>query len=153
MQRTEAAGCRFVRLVDTRYTFAEGTVLVQGFTPTSGEATDTQMSVTYIVGWTGETGVVWDSAIRFSTSRLEDDINVWAPSTEMKFTIGERWKAHAEYFGIFSDGREEETFQHFFSPGAHYLITPNLEVGCRVGWGLNDKAPNFFSNAGFGWRY
>ncbi len=56
------------------------TVLIQGFTPTSGEATDTQMSATYIVGWESEGGVVWDSAIRDSSSRFEDDnCNVWAP--------------------------------------------------------------------------
>ncbi len=71
----------------------------------------------------------------------------------IKVPLGERWKAHVEYFGIFSEGREVETSQQFFSPGTHYLITPNLEVGCRVGWGLNDESPNFFSNVGFGWRY
>jgi hypothetical protein len=130
------------------------TVIVQGLTPTSGETTETQMSATYIFGWTGENGVVWDSAIRFSTSSLEEDnFHLWAPSTVVKVPIGERWKAHAEYFGIFSDGREDESTQHFFSPGAHYLVTPNLEIGCRVGWGLNGQAPNFFSNAGIGWRY
>jgi hypothetical protein len=32
-------------------------------------------------------------------------------------------------------------------------VTENLEVGVRVGWGLNDQTPRFFSNVGFGWRY
>jgi hypothetical protein len=35
----------------------------------------------------------------------------------------------------------------------HYLVTPDLEVGVRVGWGLNDQSARFFSNAGFGWRF
>jgi hypothetical protein len=35
----------------------------------------------------------------------------------------------------------------------HYLITPNFEIGLRVGWGLNDEAAHFFSNAGIGWRF
>jgi hypothetical protein len=39
------------------------------------------------------------------------------------------------------------------SPGAHYLVTPDLGVGVRVGWGLNDQSVRFFANAGFGWRY
>jgi hypothetical protein len=43
--------------------------------------------------------------------------------------------------------------QQFFSPGIHYLVTSNLEIGIRIGWGLNEEAPNFFSNAGLGWRY
>ncbi|MCA9232446.1 MAG: transporter [Planctomycetales bacterium] len=143
-----------VMLMDQHGLCPGSTVLIQGFTPTGGEVTDTQMSATYIFGWTGENGQVWDSAIRFSTSSLEEDnFNVWAPSTVLKIPVGERWKVHAEYFGIFSDGRQEKSSQHFFSPGAHYLITRDLEIGCRVGWGLNDQAPGFFSNAGMGWRY
>ncbi|QEG02786.1 hypothetical protein Mal15_69070 [Stieleria maiorica] len=132
----------------------ERSVLVQGFTPTSGESTETQLSATYIFGWELKEGVLWDSAIRYSTSSLEEDhFNVWAPSTVLKVPVGERWKAHVEYFGIFSDGRQEESSQHFFSPGAHYLLTPNLEIGLRLGWGLNHQSPHFFSNTGFGWRY
>lgn len=132
----------------------ESAVLIQGFTPTSGEATDSDLSATYIFGWTGESDVVWDSAIRYSTSSVEEDnFSVWSPSTVVKLPVGEKWKTHLEYFGIFSSGREEETSQHFISPGAHYLLTPNLEIGCRVGWGLNEQSPNFFSNTGFGWRF
>lgn len=132
----------------------ESAVIIQGFTPTSGEANDTQLSTTYVFGWTTEGGAVWDSAIRYSTSsEEEDDFNVWAPSTVLKIPVGERWKAHAEWFGIYSDGREEQTSQHYISPGAHYLVTANFEIGVRVGWGLNNQSANFFSNAGVGWRY
>jgi hypothetical protein len=129
-------------------------LIVQGYTPTSGEATDSEVSTTYVLGWELENRWIWDSAIRYSTAgEGEDDFNVWAPSSVLKVPLGEHWKVHAEYFGIFSSGCEEETQQHYFSPGAHYLITPDLEVGVRVGWGLNDQAANFFTNAGFGWRY
>ncbi|MFG0289844.1 MAG: transporter, partial [Rhodopirellula sp. JB044] len=132
----------------------EASVLLQGFTPTSGEETQTTLSATYIFGWELKEGVIWDSAVRYSTSnRDEDQFNVWSPSTVVKVAIGERWKAHAEYFGVYTDGREEETAQYFFSPGAHYLVTSDFEVGCRVGWGLNDNSPNFFSNVGIGYRY
>ena len=37
--------------------------------------------------------------------------------------------------------------------GTHYLLTPNLEIGVRVGWGLNQDAANFFANTGVGWRW
>jgi hypothetical protein len=132
----------------------ESALIVQGFTPTGGEATDTHLSATYVFGWMLPNRWVWDSALRYSTGSLEvDRFDVWAPSTVLKVPLGERWKAHAEYFGVFSDNREDETVQHFFSPGLHYLVTDNLEIGVRVGWGLNDEAPNFFSNAGLGWRY
>lgn len=129
-------------------------VMLQGFTPTSGAATDTEMCATYAVGWQLANCWTWDSAMRYSTGGEEDDnFNVWAPSTVLKVPVGERWKAHAEYFGIFTSGRADETEQHYVSPGVHYLVTPDLEVGVRVGWGLSDDSANFFANVGFGWQF
>jgi hypothetical protein len=69
-----------------------------------------------------------------------------------KVPLGERIDIHAEYFGLFSDHKQDEFVKHYFSPGAHYLVTPDLEIGVRIGWGLNDDASNFFTNAGLGWR-
>jgi hypothetical protein len=132
----------------------QSALIVQGFTPTAGEENDTHVVATYIGGWTFENNWAWDSAIRYSTGSLEEDhFNVWAPSTVLKIPVGERWKAHVEYFGVFSEGRENESTQHFFSPGIHYLITPDWEMGIRVGWGLNDQSPHFFANVGGGYRF
>jgi hypothetical protein len=143
-----------VWLTEQRDWQPQSVVIVQGFTPTSGESTDTEMSATYVAGYVLANRWVWDSAIRFSTAGEEDDdFHVWAPSTVLKIPVGERWKVHAEYFGIFSHGREAATVQHYFSPGAHYLINPDFEIGARIGWGLNDQAANFFANVGFGLRY
>ena len=129
-------------------------LLLQGFTPTAGEATDSHFVATLVGGWGLNNGWTWDSAIRYSTGSHEDDhFNVWSPSTVLKVPIGERWKAHIEYFGVFSEGRDVESTQHFISPGIHYLITSDWEIGIRVGWGLNDQAPNFFANVGGGYRF
>lgn len=132
----------------------KSSLMLQGFTPTSGEATDTNFSATYVFGWELANKWVWDSALRYGTGAFEEDhFNVWSPSTVIKIPLGEKWKAHAEYFGVFSEGRAVESTQHFFSPGAHYLITKDLEIGVRVGWGLNDQSPNFFTNVGGGVRF
>lgn len=132
----------------------ESSIIVQGFTPTSGLANDSNFSTTFVSGWVYENGWTWDSALRFSTGSLDEDhFNIWAPSTVLKIPVGERYKAHVEYFGIFTEGRESDSVQHFFSPGIHYLLTPDLEIGVRVGWGLNDQSPNFFTNFGGGVRF
>lgn len=128
--------------------------IAQGFTPTSGEETDTELSLDYAWGYTLSNEWVWDTAIRYSTSSQEEDsFNVWAPSSVLKIPMSERWKGHVEYFGIFSQGRATESVQHFVSPGLHYLINPDLEIGFRVGWGLNEQSPNFFANIGGGVRF
>jgi hypothetical protein len=128
--------------------------ILQGFTPTYGVSNLTTMSATQVFGWQLRNGWVWDNAFRFATSGFEDDhFNVWSPSTVVKIPLTERLKVHAEYFGAMTAGREQETTQHFFSPGAHYLLTRNFEVGSRFGWGLNEQSPNFFLNVGIGWLY
>jgi hypothetical protein len=132
----------------------ESSIILRGNTPTLGKETATSFSSTYVFGWRLRNDCVWDSAIRYGAESFEGDhFNTWSPSTVLKVPIGERWKAHAEYFGIISEGRKEERSRHFFSPGVHYLFTSNLEVGVRVGWGLDHQSPNFFSNVGAGIRF
>lgn len=128
--------------------------ILQGFTPTSGVSNLTTVSANTVFGWQLRNGWVWDNAVRYATSGFEDDhFNVWSPSTVMKIPLTDRIKVHAEYFGAMTSGRQKETTQHFFSPGASYLLTRNFEVGSRIGWGLNEQSPNFFLNVGIGWLY
>jgi hypothetical protein len=132
----------------------QSAIIVQAGTPTSGKETATQLFTTYAVGWELANRWKWDSAIRYGYDSTEGDhFNIWAPSTVLKIPVGEQWNIHGEYFGIFSQGREVDNSLHYFSPGAHYLVTRDFEVGVRVGWGLNDAAANFFLNAGLGWQY
>ncbi len=132
----------------------ESAVILQGYTPTSGPETKTQVVATYVFGWIFLEDWTWDSAIRCGTgTREEDDFNRWAPSTVLKVNLTEKWNAHVEYFGIYTDGLEKALSESYFSSGAHYLITPDTEVGVRVGWGLGGDAANFFSNVGFGFRF
>lgn len=129
-------------------------LIVQGFTPTGGPNPDSSVIATYVCGWTLGNGWKLDSAMRYGTeSEQEDHGNLWAPSVVLKKQLGERWNTHLEYFGIFSDGLEKDRTAQYLSPGLHYLIHANYEVGLRIGWGLNDDAANFFSNIGIGYRF
>lgn len=131
----------------------QSAVILQGSTPTSGPETDTHLIAGYVWGWEVADGWQWDSALRYGDGAAEDDrFNRWAPSTVLKVEVAEPWNAHIEYFGIFTDGRDEELSQSYVSPGVHYLVTPDVEVGVRVGWGLGGDAANFFSNIGVGLR-
>jgi Putative MetA-pathway of phenol degradation len=107
-----------------------------------------------VFGWELPNKWKLDSAIRygFDTER-GDHFNDWAPSVVLKVPVGEKWNTHVEYFGIFSQGKAEDSVIQFISPGLHYLVNDNFEVGVRVGWGLNDQSARFFSNVGFGARF
>jgi hypothetical protein len=143
-----------VAITEQRNWLPASVLIVLGATPTSGEATDTQLVATYAWGWELPNRWKFDAAFRYSTgSEHEDHFDVFAPSAVLKVPVGEKWGVHAEYFGLFSHNKEPEFVKHYISPGVHYLVTTNLEVDVRVGWGLNDRSARFFTNAGIGWRF
>jgi hypothetical protein len=129
-------------------------LIVHATTPTSGANTATQFVTGYVAGWTLPNGWDLDSSLRYAAANEEGDhFNQWAPSIVLKVPLGEHWNTHVEYFGVYSDGRENDVNPQYISPGLHYLICPDCEIGVRTGWGLNDDAANFFSNVGLGIRF
>ena len=146
-------GAKFF-LTEQRGWTPQSSFILQGYTPTFGESNLSTLSATQVFGWKLRNGWAWDNALRFGTSGFEgDDFNVWSPSTVLRIPLSARSIAHVEYFGAMTEGRERETTQHFFSSRAHYLLTRNLELGVRTGWGLNEQSPNFFANTGIGWLF
>ncbi len=128
--------------------------IVQASTPTSGKTSNTRLASTYVFGWELPRRMKLDAAIRYIMDSEESDhFNEWAPSVVLKIPVGENLNVHAEYFGIFSTNKAEAINRQYVSPGVHYLITENFEVGVRLGWGLNDQTPRFFSNIGVGIRF
>jgi hypothetical protein len=132
----------------------QSALIVQANTPTAGPVNASQFTTGYVFGWILPNDWAIDSSLRYAASSEEGDhFNLWAPSVVLKVPVHEQWKAHIEYFGIFSDNRETDEASQYVSPGIHYLVTPDFEVGVRVGWGLGDDSARFFSNVGAGLRF
>ena len=128
--------------------------ILQGTTPTSGAETASDFQFGYVFGWEIFEDWQLDSSLRYVATKEEGDhFNDWAPSVVLKVPVAEKWNVHGEYFGLLTDGRAENLAPQYFSPGIHYLISPDFEVGVRLGWGLNDDAANSFTNVGFGLRF
>ena len=141
-------------LTDQDHWVPDSAIILTGSTPTSGAEQNTQFLGVFVFGWELENECVFDASIRYGTGGDGDNsIHLWAPSAVLKVPLGEKLAAHAEYFGIFSDGPDGELEKHYLSPGIHCTVTPDIEVGIRVGWGLNEAAANFFSNVGVGLLY
>lgn len=141
-------------ITDQSVWIPDSALIIQAATPVMGESSATSFAGYYVFGWELRNGWLWDTSIRYDTSGGDEGSSEqWAPSTVIKIPLTEKTKAHLEYFGLFSKTPDSETKKHYISPGVHYLITENLEIGIRVGWGLNDQAAKFFSNIGFGWQF
>lgn len=126
-----------------------------GYTPTSGESNDTDLSLEYAAGWRLPHGGEFDVGLRwFAQTEEEDHFTEWAPSVVLKSPLlHERWDVHAEYFTLLSVDRAEDYRQHYAGPGTHYLITRNLEIGVRVFWGMGEDSAAFICNSGLGIRF
>ena len=108
----------------------------------------------YVAGW--ELPADWrlDAAIRYAYSEGEANwFSRWSPSVVLRVPVTERLEVHAEWFGTFTQGLVDDTHRPFFSPGTHFLLADNVEIGLRVGWGLTDEAAPFFSDAGLALHY
>lgn len=128
--------------------------MVEAFTPLSGDVWGTEPAITYVFGWELAREWRFDAAIRYVLADSEEGLfNKWMPSAVLRMPVTERWEVHAEWFGSWSDGLEDEKVRPFVGPGTHFMIAPNLEIGCRMGWGLTQDAAAYFVDSGLGWRF
>jgi len=129
-------------------------VIVEGFTPTSGEVWGTEPAVTYAFGWALQRSWRFDAAIRYVyADSTEGRFDKWVPSAVLRMPITDRWEVHTEWFGAWTDGLVDDSVRPFIGPGTHYMITPTFEIGCRMGWGLTGDAAAYFVDSGVGWRF
>jgi hypothetical protein len=138
------------------HTVAPGTFLSEGSSVSidivAGFPTNNYPEYILRVGAT--TGSSGASASTTAWARGETSSPAWrSPSVVLRVPCTSRWEVHAEWFGNYTAGLPGATSQPFVSPGTHYLLTKNLEIGLRVGWGLNGTSAPFFSDAGLAWRY
>ena len=132
----------------------ESCLIVEATTPAYGDVFGTSPVATAVAGWELPRGGRLDAALRYAYAEgLVDWFSRWTPSVVLRLPVTDRWEVHAEWFGNYTSGLVDNTRRPFFSPGTHLMLTRNLEIGVRVGWGLAAGAAPFFSDAGLGWRW
>lgn len=140
----------------------ESCFIMEGTTPMQGDVFGTVPVATGAAGW--ELPVQFplrhaepwrlDVAVRYAYSEGRQGwFSRWTPSTVLRMPVTERLEVHAEWFGSYPVGAPGRSGEPFFSPGMHVMLTRNLEIGVRVGWGLTAETAPFFSDAGMGWRW
>ncbi len=130
--------------------------LAQGHTPVGSIEGHTQIRMGYAWGWELPNGWTFDQGIRFGTDReREDGYTLWAPSAVLRIPFGreKRWFTHVEYFGLMTQAKEHDFSKQFIDTGLHYFITPDIEVGTVVAFGINNQTSGTLINVGFGIRF
>ena len=146
-------GCK-VRLTDGDGLIPRSAAIIEAFTPLAGDVWGTEPAATYAFGW--ELPDQWrlDAAARYASADSEEGrFTRWSPSAVLRIPLTERMEVHAEWFGTWSEGLANESVQQYVGPGGHFMLSPRLELGCRMGWGLSSDAAGYYVDTGIGWTF
>lgn len=142
------------RMTEQRGWVPRSSLMVEAFTPVSGDVWGTEPAITAVFGWALPEEWRFDAAIRYVyADSTTGHFHKWIPSAVLRMPVTDRWEVHAEWFGSWSTGLADDTVRPFVGPGTHYMITPTFEIGCRMGWGLTRDAAAYFVDSGIGWRF
>ncbi len=92
-------------------------------------------------------------------NRARDDSGDYFTEVAQSFSVGysltDKLGAYTEWFALFPVGASDASAgpAHFFNGGFTYLVNNNLQFDIRAGVGLNDRADDFFTGAGFAFKY
>jgi hypothetical protein len=138
----------------------ETAVIVQATLPTgrNGFTTDRVLpGVNYLFGWD-----VIPEAISLGGSvqgnLTRDDTGhsylTLANSATVGYSLTEKTGAFTEFFAFYPSGAKSDAGpEYYFDGGFTYRLTNDLQFDIRGGVGLNRRADDFFSGAGFAYRY
>jgi hypothetical protein len=69
------------------------------------------------------------------------------------FELSEANTLYAEWYGIFSDGLEDEFVISVFNIGIDHYVNNNFVLDWRAGVGLSHDSDDFFTGVGGGYRF
>jgi len=140
---------------------------VRGTAPTGGEAYSTgrvEFSLDYVYQWELAKDLTFTGSTRFGTNGFADYGLVPEEPTTERFTamsqsavfgieLSEVNTMFVEWFGIYSQGLDDEFVVSVFNIGIDHYFTNNFVFDIRAGVGLSRDSDDFFSGVGGGYRF
>jgi hypothetical protein len=140
---------------------------IRGSAPTAGEAFtngSAQFSLDYIYQWTLIEGITLAGSTGWGTNGFGDFglvpdeptegyFNAYSQSAVLGFELGEQNTMYTEWFGIFSDGLDEEFSVSVFNVGVDHYVNRDFVLDVRLGFGLTEDSDDVFAGVGGGYRF
>lgn len=140
---------------------------VRGSAPTGGESFTTgrvEFSLDYIYQWqlteratiAGSTGFGTDGFGDFGLvpdAPTAERFNVLSQSAVLGYELGHRNTAYLEWFGIYSQGLEDEFGISVLNVGIDHYVSDDFVIDFRIGAGLSSDADDLFTGVGGGYRF
>jgi hypothetical protein len=140
---------------------------IRGSAPTGGSAFTTkqvEFGLDYIYQWELTEGMTLTGSTGFGTNGFgdfglipdepaEDNFNVMSQSAVLGLELSETNTVYVEWFGIFSDGLEDEFVVSVVNIGVDHYVTDDFVIDVRAGVGLSNDSDDFFVGVGGGYRF
>ena len=136
--------------------------------PTGGgefSTDEVEFGLDYIYGWKISPRAEIYGSSGFSTNSLgdfafrpddpaEEEFMLYTQSVALGVELTERVTSYTEFFGLFTDGFEDdEENPVFFNVGVDYYVSDNFVLDVRAGTGINDDAEDLFFGMGGAFRF
>ncbi len=142
-------------------------VELRGTAPTGSEFFSTEQvefDIDYIYQWDLTNEVTIAGSTQFGTNGFGDfgfvpdepqdeSFTFLAQSAVIGIELSEMNTMYAEWYGIFSQGLDDEFVTSVFNIGIDHYVTDNFVLDFRAGVGLSEDADDFFTGVGGGYRY
>ena len=140
---------------------------IRGLAPTGADTFSTgksEFSLDYIYHWEIREGLTFAGSTGFGTNGFgdfgfvdedpgEDYFNAYTQSFVFGLELGEQNAVYGEWFGIFSDGLEDDFTVSVLNAGIDHYITDDFVIDFRAGFGLTEDSDDFFTGVGGGYRF
>lgn len=156
-----------LQITEQRGFVPESALEIRSSLPTGGSEFTlgrVEAGLSYIYGWkVSENWTLYGSTVYAPSGLGEFSLIPEEPETE-RFTVygqsvavgtelSEKNTAYAEWFGLYSDGLEEEFSLGFFNIGIDHYFNDDFLIDFRVGAGLTEASEDFFAGVGGGVRF
>ena len=140
---------------------------VRSTVPTGGDVYNTdsfQFGLDYIYMWELWEGITFAGSTGFGTDGLgdfglipdepaSDRFVAYSQSAVLGLELSEQNTMYAEWFGIYSDGLEDEFVLSTFNIGIDHYVSDDFVLDVRAAKGLSEDADDLFFGIGGGIRY
>ena len=146
----------------------ESALEIRATAPTGGidfSTDEVEFGLDYIYGWKINPRVEIYGSSGFSTNALgefafrpsapaDEEFMLYTQSVAIGTELTERCTAYTEFFGLFTDGFEDDEERPvFFKVGLDYYLSDNVVLDVRAGTGLNADAEDLFFGMGGAFRF
>jgi hypothetical protein len=132
-------------------------VIIEGTAPTGGKgftSNEVNGGINFCYRWKLLDRLTLGGSSGYNAvTRTRDHFHEFHQSMLTEFALTQDLGAYLEWFAVFFHRPGDGAPEHYANAGLAYHLTRDLQLDCRLGFGLNERSDDFFVGTGLTFRY